>query len=134
MRKRREPASEAVSDQRRHCVERCLALGVRDVHEADLPTREREVLTSEVALPLVVVAGEAVVGGVHADRDVELGHPLPEGVELSSADPNGSRGSRNRCRPDEDELGSVICDPLELLDRLSTMGSVMTGDAKMRPS
>ena len=61
--------------------------------KADLPG-EREVLPAGVALPLVVVAGEAVVGGVHADRDVELGHPLPEGVELGQRERAVALGSR----------------------------------------
>ena len=93
------------------------ALGVRDVHEGRHPSGKREMLTSVVALPLVVVAGQPVVGGVHAHCDVELGHPLPEGVELGQGERAVAAVAGNRRGPDENELGPPLHHPLELLDR-----------------
>ena len=54
--------------------------------------------------------------------------PLPERIELGQRErAPASAEVRNRRGPDQDDLGAALDEPLELLDRASTMGSVMTG-------
>ena len=67
-----------------------------------------------VAVPLVEVAGEAVVGGVHADGDVVVLHRGPEGIELGEREGAEAPQARHRCRPDQDDLGAPLGDPVEL--------------------
>ena len=72
----------------------------------------------EVALPLVVIAGHAVIRRVHTDRDVVLLNLGPEGVELGQGEGAETPQARHRCRADQDDLGTTLDDPVELADRL----------------
>ena len=111
----REPGQKAVADERRDGVEDAPALEVHDVEEGGRPD-EGQVLSVAAALPQVVIAGHPVVRGVHPDRDVELGDLGPERVELREGEGAVTLVPRHRARPDEDDLGASLGDPVELAD------------------
>ena len=71
-----------------------------------------------MAVPLVEVPGQPVVGGVHAHRDVVLLHLGPERVEFGKRERAEAPQAGHGGRSDQDELGAPFGDPVELLDGL----------------
>ena len=82
---------------------------------------ERQGLVRD-ALPLVQVAHVAGVAGVHADHDVELLDPLPEGVELGQRERLAALPGGYRRDADQEDLRPALVDVLELLERRPVAG------------
>ena len=76
---------------------------------------ERPELAAAEALPLVGVALVARVRLVHAHHDVRLLDGLPEGIELGQRERSAALPRGDRRRVQQERLGAVLDDELELL-------------------
>ena len=84
--------------------------------------------------PVVGVAVVAAVGGVQGDEDVVLDDPLPEGSNSGSAIEREPLAAGDGGGPDEHHLGAALDTHSSSSIARSTMGRVMTGVEKIRPS
>ena len=90
-------------------------------HQREEPRRavahERTELALAEAFPLVDVALVPGVARVHADDDVELGHELPERVELGQRERPPATVRRHRRHAEEERTRTALGDALQLVDR-----------------
>ena len=82
-----------------------------------MPVRLNGSVSIADALPLVLIPHVAGVARVHADDDVELLDPLPEGVELGQRERLAALPCGHRRDAHQEDLGPAFVDVLELLER-----------------